>query len=72
VVPNQLARLSNGTIAFSSIDPTAQIGILTQKGDVQLFKMPESSVVNDMIYAGWTNEVWFTIPEAIYKFRVTS
>lgn len=72
VVPNQIARLSNGTIAFSSLNPTAQIGLLTQKGDVQLFKMPESSVVNDMIYAGWANEVWFTIPEAIYKFRVTS
>jgi hypothetical protein len=39
---------------------------------VQLFATPGAIEASDMVYAGWANEVWFTTPQSVYKFRVTN
>jgi virginiamycin B lyase len=71
VTPNQIVHLSNGIMAFSSRVKKGLIGTITAAGDVQLFTMPVDSIVADMVYAGWSGEVWFTIPQSIFKFRST-
>jgi virginiamycin B lyase len=77
--PDQITHLGNGTFAFGTATsdgrPPTQgeyIGTITPSGDVQLFATPGAIEASDMVYAGWANEVWFTTPQSVYKFRVTN
>jgi hypothetical protein len=48
------------------------MGRITANGDIDLITTPDAVSPVDLVYAGWANEVWFTTPGSIYKFRVNS
>lgn len=77
--PYAIAHLGNGTFSFGT-NPggsrpgtyTNYVGTITPAGDIQLFEAPKNIGPNQMVYAGWANEVWYTAASEIVKFRVTS
>jgi virginiamycin B lyase len=76
--PNTIVHLGDGTYAFGTHPTTSQadapnyMGRITANGDIDLITTPDAVSPVDLVYAGWANEVWFTTPGSIYKFRVNS
>jgi virginiamycin B lyase len=74
--PNTIVHLGDGTYAFGTHATTQQsevpnyMGRITVDGDIDVITTPDAVSPVDLVYAGWANEVWFTVPGSIYKFRV--